>query len=481
MVRAIVLLTLIGFAAAATPSAADLAYQELEIGAFFQYNIGLYGQKTGNYACGAGPLPPSAFAPSGTINTDTWLTTAKALGAKYALITVQAGCGFLLYPSEVRHSGGPLAGQIYNQTVRESAYAGGDLVKQFVDSCHKYNIRPALYFQAAMNVYCHVRSGIVAGGGPWPCGAQEDYDTLVLGHLSEVWANYGDLVEIWFDGGTAGASDFNSKLSAKINALQPNAIVFGGYGLNITNPIRWIGSESGRATPENWNTDNLTAGPHHDGNGAGVPDGVDFVPAECDVSLQQSGGWYWKPGSGAETRSLEELMDIYEQSVGRNCNLQLGFAPNYAGQLPDAHVDMYQRLGAVIQACYHEAPINATVPGSVSLSGSVVLELPGLPPSSEGGPLKVVLAENQKAGERVRGWRLDYTAHPRGTWLSLLAGEAIGHKRILTIPTNVSSSGITALRLTIVAAAGDTVQIAAFEVRNCSIPSPPAPPSEMLI
>ena len=47
--------------------------------------------------------------------------------------------------------------------------------------------------------------------------------------------------------------------------------------------------------------------------------------ADCDTTLQASGGWFWTPGPGAVTRTLADLQIIYEESVGRNCNLELGF------------------------------------------------------------------------------------------------------------------------------------------------------------
>ena len=57
----------------------------------FTYNLGLYGSKTGNYACARTALPVAAFAPNGTIDTDAWLEGVAALGGTYALLTAQVG------------------------------------------------------------------------------------------------------------------------------------------------------------------------------------------------------------------------------------------------------------------------------------------------------------------------------------------------------------------------------------------------------
>ena len=78
-------------AALALPTADQLGYQALEVGAMFTYNLGLYGSKTGNYACAHTALPVAAFAPNGTIDTDAWLEGVAALGGTYALLTAQVG------------------------------------------------------------------------------------------------------------------------------------------------------------------------------------------------------------------------------------------------------------------------------------------------------------------------------------------------------------------------------------------------------
>ena len=64
-------------------------------GALFQYNIGEYGTEKSDYACGnmSTPMPPpSAFNPQ-RLNATAWMESVKAFGGKYAVLTVQAGCG----------------------------------------------------------------------------------------------------------------------------------------------------------------------------------------------------------------------------------------------------------------------------------------------------------------------------------------------------------------------------------------------------
>lgn len=457
------------------PTPPLLAYQNRQVGAFIQYNIGEYGELTSNYACESGTLPPTAFAPQGTIDTDDWIETTKTFGAKVAQLTTQAGCGFLLWPSTAKHSGGPLQSQVYNQTVRESRYGGGDLVRQFVDSCRSAGVRPALYYIAGQNAYCGVKGGkVVSGGGP--CGGQDDYNALVLAHLTELWANYGNLTEIWFDGGVPMSQ--LAPVSALVNQLQPEAVVFGGYGpgLSIRNPVRWIGTESGHAPAETWDLDTRTAGDGF-GNGAGIPNGTDWVPAECDVSLLASGAWYWS-SDGATPRTLTALQSIYEESVGRNCYLNLGVHPDMSGRIPLEHKQSYSAFGAWVNECYHSAPVNTTgALQAVPSGGSISLEI-----GAGFAVNRVVVAEDISQGQLVRSWRIDARLEGEGSggggggagWQSVAEGQSIGHKRIVPLPTAAASA--SALRLTIlhVATSATKAQILLFEARNCSFAPPPS-------
>ena len=76
---------------------------------------------------------------------------------------------------------------------------------------------------------------------------------------------YGDLAEIWFDGGfKVGGPKFEAGLLSLLNRTQPHAAVFNGCGLS-PNAVAWIGTESGHAPYPVWNTQ--TGCP----SGAGAP------------------------------------------------------------------------------------------------------------------------------------------------------------------------------------------------------------------
>ena len=46
--------------------------------------------------------------------------------------------------------------------------------------------------------------------------------------LTELWGNYGKLMEIWFDGGVLDAAKGGPDMLPILNRFQPDAIVFQG-------------------------------------------------------------------------------------------------------------------------------------------------------------------------------------------------------------------------------------------------------------
>ena len=48
--------------------------------------------------------------------------------------------------------------------------------------------------------------------------------------------------------------------------------------------------------------------------------------------------WFWHPNDETSLKSLNELLDVYDKTVGRGAQLMLGLAPTRRGLLPDSDV-----------------------------------------------------------------------------------------------------------------------------------------------
>ena len=72
--------------------------------------------------------------------------------------------------------------------------------------------------------------------------------------------------------------------------------------------------------------------------------GLTFTPAEIDMSIRP--GWFWHEKE--EPHSLERLFQVYLNSVGANCCLNLNLPPNRDGLMDVRDVQRLQELGALL-------------------------------------------------------------------------------------------------------------------------------------
>jgi alpha-L-fucosidase len=247
------------------PSAAQLDFQALEIGAYFNYNIELFGSKVGNYGCNFGPVSPSAWSAPPLIDTDHWIQTAKSAGAKYAILTAQAGCGFLLYNTkstvptwaafhDLDHKSTRTE---YYYTIKQAGYQH-DLVKQFFDSCIKYNIKPGISYSVANNQFCGANQTKMDTIDEKWCGDDGMWQETLMLQLEELYSSYGEIAQIRFNGGVPPRVADN--ITTLIERQQPTAVLCHGPG--SANLVRPDASTDGRIhAQDNWN--------YGEGEGAG--------------------------------------------------------------------------------------------------------------------------------------------------------------------------------------------------------------------
>lgn len=419
-----------GPGAAPQPTADVLAWTEREIGAFYSFNMisVVTNESNTQYFClgvggSGGWLPsPDYFNPE-KLDLDNWLQAALAFDAKYAVLTAQHCSGFSMWPTDISKE----TGFEYTYSTKYSSFRGGgyDVVRDFINSCKKYGIQPAIYYSLNQNYYLNSGHGIVQNNSLVPGQAkvsQELYGKIVLAQMRELWTNYGDLSEIWFDGGCSvpGISDNISSLLAE---LQPHAVYFGGCAKQ--NNIRWVGTESGVPGYPIWSTaDNCQAG-------LGNPAGNVFCPAETDTTLQQFDHWFWRPNF--PIRSLSDLQAVYYHSVGQNTNLLLNTPANSSGLIEDSYFARYKEFGDWIQKCFGPGSIVAKTSGT-----GYTLQIV----AQSGKSLqfnKVVVGEDQSKGQSVDNFAIS-AKFSNGTEGPILSGQAIGHKFVRDVGSVLSAT-----------------------------------------
>jgi alpha-L-fucosidase len=407
-----------------TPTLAQQQWHDLELGMFFHFDIPVYKQGW-DWRSWNGQPEPDLYQPT-KLDTDQWMEAAKAMGAKYAVFVAKHCSGFLQWQSD-----------LYPYGVKQSSWRGGkgDVVGDFVASCRRYGIKPGLYASMSANGFLGVDNpGLVNRGKGGDAQAQREYVQVCEQMITELWSRYGELFEVWFDGGAIPVAEGGPDLIPILQEHQPNAIVFQGPP-GTRDMIRWVGNERGVAPYPCWSTTN--AGTSEGGNEektfAGSPAGTLWIPGECDVPIRNH-EWFWKPGQENLRYSLPELMEMYYCSVGRNCNLLLNANPGPDGLVPEADLERYREFGQEIRRRF-DTPLAST-------SGKGALIELDLGDSRELNHVSIM--EDLSHGERILEYALECLAAD-GTWQRLCSGECVGHKRIQQFDT-VST---TKLRLTV--------------------------------
>ncbi len=210
----------------AKPTKAQLEWADLELGVIIHFLMDNYNPEYSLLDTVANGtmkqlFPASAFAPDGW-DTDQWLWSAAAMGAKYAVLVANHCSGFSIWPTKVN-----------DYSVASCAFKDGkgDIVRDFIESCHKFGIRPGLYYSTGYNGYYGI-----GAEGLWPefYTSEEtrerarEYVKVVETQVRELWSEYGDLFEIWFDGGVVPPEDGGPDLVPLLQKYQPNALCFQG-------------------------------------------------------------------------------------------------------------------------------------------------------------------------------------------------------------------------------------------------------------
>jgi alpha-L-fucosidase len=416
-----------------TPTKEQLAWHDKEFYLFMHFGPNTFT----DLEWGHGSEDPNVFNPN-AIDCNQWARIAKASGAKGIIITAKHHDGFCLWPSKYS-----------KHTVRESKWMNGkgDVLKMLSEACKKEGIEMGVYIS------------------PWdrnhPDYGTPKYNEVYINTMKELLTGYGKFFELWWDGangeGPNGKKQVYDFTRFKDSALkqQPQLVIFSDIGPHV----RWIGNENGIINETNWNlldTVGFKRGegaPANDTLNRGNYNGKNWIGAEADVSIRK--GWFYHPGEDNTVKSGTTLFDLYLKSVGRGGNMLLNVPPNRMGLIsPTDSVALMQfkniRDKAFANNVFKAAKIFRTKNSiEAHLSNEVELNT-------------IVLKEGISKGQRVvkfevsGGNNLEY-------FTKITEGTTIGHKRILTFPTQK----LKYIRIKVVESKADPI-ITALEGYNVS-------------
>lgn len=430
------------------PTPAQLNWQNAELAAVFHYDLHVFDGKPYNQA--ENRITPiqdyNIFNPV-KLDTDQWVKAAKDAGFKVAILTATHETGFALYQSKVNP---------YSLKAVEWRNGKGDIVGDFVKSCRKYGIAPGIYIGIRWNSFYGIHDFKVQGDTGFSKNRQEYYNRMCEGMVRELCSNYGDLAIVWFDGGAHGPEQGGPDVLSIFEELQPNGLFY--HNLQRAD-IRWGGSESGKVPYPCWGTYETPAWFNNRGDDVdfrplkyGNPDGTYYIPAMSDAPLRGYNGrheWFWEPGDEEHIFPLENLMDMYYNSVGHNTTLIMGLTPDPEGLLPQPDVKRLKEWGEEITRRFGNPLAETSGKGkrfTLKLKEKTKIN-------------QIVLQEDISKGERVRKFVLE--GRTENGWQTLFQGSSIGHKFIHVF----DRIEVSHIRLSINESKGDPL-ILGFEVFN---------------
>lgn len=389
------------------PSSSQLLWQRDELALFLHFGVNTFTDRE----WGDGRESPSLFGPA-RLDARQWARVARECGFRAMVLTAKHHDGFCLWPSRTT-----------THTVAASPWRDGrgDVVREFVDACRAEQLR--------VGVYC----------SPWDrhepsYGDSPRYNDLYAAQLTELLTQYGPVHEVWFDGANGEGPNGRRqeydwpRVWTLVRRLQPDAVIFSDAGPDV----RWIGNERGVAGETNWSTVDPAVVPVPGLSGDAVmrmlqegdPAGTVWRPGETDVSIRP--GWFYHPAEDARVRSVDNLVELYFTSVGRNSKLLLNVPPTREGLLHDVDVSrlrgMHERLTALFA---HDlaAEGRLTFMPTGERSAVTELELPRAMPVAIAD-----LREDITRGQSVARYVLE--GQHDGAWRVLSRGTTIGYRKL---------------------------------------------------
>jgi len=292
------------------PTPQQVEWQKMEMNMFCHFGPNTFTGKE----WGDGTETEDIFNPT-SLDCSQWTDVAKAAGFKGVIITAKHHDGFCLWPNPV-----------CKHTVARSKWmeGEGDVLRELSEACDQAGLKFGIYIS------------------PWdrndPAYGTPAYNEVYRKTLESALTSYGPVFEEWFDG--ACGEGPNGKVQKydwplfhqEVRKHQPSAIMFSDIGPGC----RWVGNERGEAGRTNWSRLSVEGrepganSPAQDTLNQGNYNGSEWIPAETDVSIRP--GWFYRDSE--QPKSLEELLDIYYTSVGRNSLLLLNVPPDERGLIP---------------------------------------------------------------------------------------------------------------------------------------------------
>ncbi|WEV43260.1 alpha-L-fucosidase [Lactobacillus sp. ESL0684] len=241
-------------------------------------------------------------------DADKIVLAAKQMGAKYIVLTTKHHEGFFLYDTKCLSTFDAI-----------HSLAHRDLIKEFVNACNKYDIKP-FFYMATYDWH-----------SPLYQNNFNDYLDYLLNSVKILCQNYGPIGGFWFDGDwdKKDANWKHSRLYGMIRKYQPEAIIINNTGLKERGQIS--NSEIDVVTYERETPSQVNHG--FDDK---------YVAGEASITMNKHWGF---AKNDLDFKSGKELIENIVHCRGIGANILLNIGLTGSGKIPEINHAIMQQIG----------------------------------------------------------------------------------------------------------------------------------------
>jgi len=246
---------------------------------------------------------------------EQWVKMAKQAGVKYMVLITKHHDGFSMYNTQFSE---------YN--IMHTPY-GKDIIKAFVNACHKYKMKVGLYYST--RDWYHP---------DYLIGDNKKYDQFYRNQIRELLTNYGKIDIMWFD--HVGGKDWTKwrmdSLFSMMYSLQPHLIVNNRAAL-------FVGAGAAafpKADPVIPELKTMTAGDYYTPEGRiGSMD----IKKDWESCIHIGQGWSYR-GESFFT-PIKDCISMLVSCATGGGNLLLNYDPTPLGSFPVQEQVIAQKMG----------------------------------------------------------------------------------------------------------------------------------------
>ena len=315
------------------PSKAQVALQKRQYGMFIHFGVNTFTDNEWS----DGTIPASAYNPT-NLDCDQWVRVARDAGFRYVLLITKHHDGFCLWDSK------------YTDYDVASSPVKTDVVAEVSKACKKYGLQFAVYYSL------------------WdrhePSYRDKDFNKYIdymENQLTELLTNYGNICEVWFDGGWDKKPEEWQlpRIYSHIKKLQPQCAVGVNHTIvmeegkrNFTLPD--LMTEDNRYYFQYFPSDFRLWDPkiaHRNDKKQYLHEGKSYyLPFEHTICLSKAWNWFQKSGN-VPVRDLDELEELFYWCTDNGNTLVMNVPPDRTGRIREneanAVIELNHRVGGI--------------------------------------------------------------------------------------------------------------------------------------